>query len=613
MSIGNKRYSSTFYSHNNIKWEIDIYDSDLGSPGSGDFSVDDQGFNLSYNGDQDDTLCPIVGSELRFSGIIGEDANFYVMILQMMADHEERFSVKVLREDKLYWCGWSYTDLFVEEDTVGKYPIDLSATDGLAHLKNIDYDNAGTLYTGDDRIIDHLIKILTKTGLTEYWGANDTFMCTCVNWYEDSMHAPGETFDPLYLTKINHEAFQSVDQYGVTKPMKSYDVLQTILRQFNSRIVLSNGVWYVLPIAGYGEATFPYIYKWKKDGTYITGLASYDATETSFTRVAGGRFSYLPGLLKAKTTYSFKQGLTSGSLLPIPYVYGEIESLGTIQGGGDEKLEFSGDLIVDFKWGESPCPHPRIDVVYKIILSVSTYYYDTTSGFTQWVEDASKFYEVKVRLQFTDDVPGYSDWVQETAHIGFRTTSIPESGAGSFQFIVDHYEDWNGNTIDISDHTFTHNTTCENFRLNQWVDSNILQEGLKLFESTSKESDDTTDVGSKNIKDLGVTILGDGPNSYSSGRLVIYNDGAAAWENSDKWSLNKSGTTYDINQLRCREALAAQRISTWRYDGEFFETNPIYAHTCLVFCGVNTTNYMLARATQTASEDTWRGVWIRLL
>jgi hypothetical protein len=155
------------------------------------------------------------------------------------------------------------------------------------------------------------------------------------------------------------------------------------------------------------------------------------------------------------------------------------------------------------------------------------------------------------------------------------------------------------------------NELRNSFTLKLITDTGELQEGDLLFESTST-TNGTTEVSSKSIKNLGDTVLGDGPNEYSSGRLMILNNATALYENSDKWSLDQTGATYDINQLRCREALAMQRLTVWRYDGTLNETSAIYAHSRLTFCGVTPTPYMLQRATLKASEDTWNGVWVKI-
>ena len=595
--MGAVRYRAEFYSQNTIEWKIDLYDSDYAA-GVNTFNVKGDGFTISYNGE---LLGPIVGSEVKINFYI-ENSDQETLITDIIGAHEERFSVQIYKASVLYWCGFLLTDLVTEEDMFKPFIFVLTATDGFGRLKDIDYDNAGTLYSGTDTFIAHFIKVLSKLNLDSFWGVNDDYLTTAINWY-DAHHNSAYTDDPLNLSRFDHEAFQDANKYGTVKGQDCYKVLENLLSIWNARIMQSGGQYYIIQPNEYDASVETRTYK--KDGTNKSNDSAAALSTNVFKRLGGGVFTYLKPLNNAFTTYNYKQGQQAGNLLPNPYVFNNTEALGEIQGGSNEKLSLSGDVEIYMKWEDASSPPViRLFAVYKVILYVGSNYYNNLDGDPVWIANAVKYYEWIV--QFKPPVVN-GNAITHINHIGFVTPDIPSSETGSFKFEFIEFQDEAGNVVDLSAYSYTYTTTCHNFLLKLYLSDGSTEAGALFFKSLSTV-DGTVPVDSKSEKELPETVLGDKPNDYSSGRIQT-TDGAT-WQNAALWKVGAAGTGYNINQLRCHEALAVQRIPTIIYEGSVHENS---IHILAVWnLLIDAVCYMLLNGTYTADSDTWSGSWVKI-
>jgi hypothetical protein len=67
------------------------------------------------------------------------------------------------------------------------------------------------------------------------------------------------------------------------------------------------------------------------------------------------------------------------------------------------------------------------------------------------------------------------------------------------------------------------------------------------------------------------TIIGDGPLTFSLGRLKTHN--GATWINSSEWGFKNSTIRVKINQLAVDQCLKGQRYSIEKFSGTFINGN----------------------------------------
>ena len=134
---------------------------------------------------------------------------------------------------ELKWLGHPIPNNYSESYAKDPYPVIITATDGLADLKNFDFlDKDGNKYRDDITAIDAIAEILAKTDL----GIN---IQTVINRFETRM-SQAATDDPLAQCKFSPETF-----YHEGKMTSCMDVLSEILKPFGAVIKQRKGKWFI--------------------------------------------------------------------------------------------------------------------------------------------------------------------------------------------------------------------------------------------------------------------------------------------------------------------------------------------------------------------------------
>lgn len=134
----------------------------------------------------------------------------------------------------LEWTGYVIPQFNTNPDLLGPYPTKVTATDGLADLKNYDFlDTSGNDFKGDISVIKILSEMLSSTSL----GIN---IRSCANVFDSGM---GETSndDPLLQAFVKADIFYS----SADEPKDCEYVVKSVLEPFGARLFQSNGVWWI--------------------------------------------------------------------------------------------------------------------------------------------------------------------------------------------------------------------------------------------------------------------------------------------------------------------------------------------------------------------------------
>ena len=284
-----------------------------------------EGFILNYRPVADDIANPLSPSAAEIY-IINNSSAIDTLIYDIVQKQQTDFYVlieKALTPGNYtpFWRGVILQDEIYEQDSPKPNVVQITATDGLAKLKNIDYDEVnssagGAGYPANTPFITILGTCLEDALPKELWGTSDAYLVTSVDFWETDQTYSAST-DPLADLIIDVRGFRDVQErqkaelfnglYGPAvldiEYLSKKEVLEQLGYLFVSRIYQADGAWYFEQILLRQGAT-------TKRMTYTKALTSSTYTNAStFTlidqtsnkaRRSGNNFTYLPALRRAE-------------------------------------------------------------------------------------------------------------------------------------------------------------------------------------------------------------------------------------------------------------------------------------------------------------------------
>ncbi len=209
-----KRIIYTDYkSIDGTSWSIEIWDL-YGSGQNEDLTVEmmDPGFKITWNGDENNVLQPLLSSSCSFTLAINEQQRG--LLMPLIYSHKEfRLAVMIRKDSQVYWVGQVHAEECSEVIKDGYIIVDMTASDGLAQLENIDFkDENGDAYEGRYPVISWVHKILMKVPSSTLWFSQ--YQAGSVIAYEHHLNTPVLTGDSY--------AFSHTGDDGVTRGVMDY-------------------------------------------------------------------------------------------------------------------------------------------------------------------------------------------------------------------------------------------------------------------------------------------------------------------------------------------------------------------------------------------------------
>ena len=274
--------TSEFTDLKNTDWKVKIVSVPDPGIGSSPFSLGPDGFSLTYDFDEYDRCKPIVGSRVQITLYHPTDtsiSNFFDAFYNALDTAEEgTYRIEIYRDpdsvNELWWAGAIMPEQTVIPDDYPHAPVTLTAVDGLANLKGIDYNNDGAAYTGTALVLEHLHNIIQKLHISDIWTASDVEL----KFFEDYIgkeykdHIAGAQNKQLENAKVHHNTFYNKDEDGVKQYFSTYEVLESLAIAFNSSVFMAQGfIWWV-PLGA--------IQSHASNGTSISNYMLGDGTRT---------------------------------------------------------------------------------------------------------------------------------------------------------------------------------------------------------------------------------------------------------------------------------------------------------------------------------------------
>lgn len=244
-------------------------------------------FSLEYRNDKDGKLCTIMATSASLS--FWADDNFNID--ELKTSDETELKINFYYNDILEWTGFIVPDFFTEDiGTISE--LILTASDRIAILKDIDYTvpDSLDLNTNFMTIIHNCLK---KTGLE--LGYDIILDTTCVEWSGTSVSG-----NPLTRTFVSERRFIESN-----KTKNCYDVLQSVLRTFNCRLVQRLGRWVIINKEQLEEANGTVI-KLDSNANYVERVQFNQQPIYFGSILTGGQRTIIP--VGSLTTYSLDLG-----------------------------------------------------------------------------------------------------------------------------------------------------------------------------------------------------------------------------------------------------------------------------------------------------------------
>jgi hypothetical protein len=640
------RLYSEFKSDRGDQYKIEIHDTQWLAVAT-EFNVDSRGFELTYEGETDDIVSPIVSSRLTF-GAYATDNTFETFIDTLKLFQENRFRVVVYRASasdvveafetrveadggtlesksclaadlselgvetyELHWVGWVTQDLVSVEDASAPYIYEITATDGIGRLANVEYDEPnGVIETNGlqvTRVTEVLKNTLTNIGTADLWGASDVFFETAVDWWETNAQTYSTSVDPALNQGFDVRYFNERDDNGDVVYPPTLEILRQMATLYNARIFMQRGR-FVFEQYGNRDAASRYVSRYTKTGTAISRTAINDdvaVDQTTFAaRRSGNNYNFLPAAQAAKVHYvqRFLNPFNAFSQYRFRTTTNAFTA-GFIAGGVGVQLAF-GSTPFNFRVVGPSLPTSPVFPVFKMRIrikdsSTGTFYYCNRAylgvstggamfGIPAWSTTAGEYFF---------DMPAFftSGIAVVASNIQIITPDIPVNGEIDFQ-LQHHgvFRSSNGSTYTptqtpVFDGVFV-------FGIN--TDGATNSPGA-TFSSTNAEAG----IDSKLTIDLGDVVIADGP--FQSGHLAAYN--GSAWVGTQDWRKGASGTALPVLKLLSNETLALHVRPIEQYNGNVISSS-LFGQR-LTF---DSTAYIMTSGTFTANADEWSGTWYKI-
>ncbi len=261
-----RRYESTYFSLNGTEYYLEIRDQNWPSGiGVREADLGVGGCSIHYDMEGEQKYSPIIASKMDIPFIV-KDGTDAVFIKNLIEDYNEGDVVVALYKGssatyKPIWAGYLLMDLGAQQDVSYPYEVKLTATDGLARLKDIGFwsDEAAKLtyaHKGHERITYWLGQILNKLTppSTTQGISQDAIITAAVNWYNEEHQSAGTTFGPLYQTQIKMGMMEDVDTGGNISVRNCYDVLTHLCVTLGMRCIYWKHRFYFIQLDGYNTA-----------------------------------------------------------------------------------------------------------------------------------------------------------------------------------------------------------------------------------------------------------------------------------------------------------------------------------------------------------------------
>lgn len=590
---------------------VNLYKHEAGTDQNKEFHLGPAGYKLTYNYPSDQTLQPgIISTELEVTMIWDDVSALETILADIATGPEGKYFIGIhTTESQRFPLVGTFFVILPESmsiaDDFDNVEVTFRGTDGLALLRNVDYNNDGAPYTDHQTILQHIKNVQSKHILFDVLEevANSTGSrlqirenIVSVDDELYSAYPPSTTSGTPKRTRVHHRTFHKQGQDGVNEYFSAYDVLESICLTFGFQIRQNSLSWTFNPIFHDIEQLKTRNYKW--DGSesvsfptgfqnyyHFNGLGTYNGQNLQNLKGANWTRGYAPpaGDVRLVRNTQGDQGVIYGTnvapntqLFDANEVYesGDLIAFGGsiriindndyTYTGGDRFRRLVPAFTITIKDANDVVYYYTNTVTPTEILAATTLTYNT-AGNTEPYPEPINFAELRT---------GSGNWSTTAGNYHhnklFSTTSGYAHDANQNFDIVVHFSfkfnrglpDSIGPFTDLTitpkmtsvdadgnfDTAYTASLTTTFINIGGYRYDNGEVQAVSKFTHRAH-----TDTGRTEI-DLGETLIGDrGAKTYFGG-IEVYN--GTDWVASSGWVTQDQNTPRTINQIVVEEVCA---------------------------------------------------------
>jgi hypothetical protein len=573
------RLQSEFSDNLGLTYQVNIHD-DTYTGAIIPFTIGGDGFVLNYEGNVETRYEPIIGSFLEFT-LIEQNSDHSDFLGDLILSPEGRYLVSVRYDpdgvDTLYWGGVILAEQLLLADQA--YPIEnrIRATDDLANLKDILYNDNGSPYTNAGfgfTFIKHLTLGLSKLRTTALW-ANDTPFLRAVASYTPGNITTGDYYSNL---RVTHATFYN---YEEETDQKNYYDTAFVLAQFaislGARIYQANGTFWFTPVGKQVASATLSALAYDKQGDYLS--ASNVSTNidigVGIKKLRGWQYGYQLPLKKVRRLFEHNNagpafvasyapadhGTTTVVLNEFDYTNGQVFRL-LLHNVWNEDSDYPGENNYHFQ--------RRI----KLKVKCGNRYLRNTVTNTAATAYLPPFGQA---IPYTYPSPQTASWTTNAAD-RFTISGAPQNPAtdniGDAQFFQ---LDLPALPADLSGLEVT--VYFDVLELDAGVNTdqtNAAQPTTYVILQYSGEAEDavaysaTSSNANTAVLEQERVILGDAFETTAIGRIEV-KTGSTTWDDPTTWTSSVVTTgTQDLHELGVREILFGQNTPRLRQSGQAY-------------------------------------------
>jgi len=610
------RYHSEYVSFSGDQYRIEIWDSEY-TGDSTEFTSGSDGFSLRYEGEGSSAEGVILATSCEIAFYV-ENTVHEELITDIGTSEEGRFMVRILwtASDLKFWHGMLLPDIGSWEEAYYPYVLKLKATDGLASLKDVDYNDDGDEYTGKQTLLQHLLNCLTKLPYIDtFYGSGDNFISSYIDWWERRHTHNSGSQCALSQTYADHAAFITYEK-STPEFTSCYAVIENIMTILRARITSANGSFWIEQMS-YRTASTVIGRGYTKTGTFL-GTGNFSGANV-INQTAGGA-------LEAVGTYEFMAPIkrhihTFKSLLRRNFLAGAQEWTESnfitktinkpIQSNSNATtLRITGNINVTISSNTAPgTAMPPFVMVFRIRVKVGTKYlrrpYTITPTYqinyepTNWSSQPDYAYVLKLVDNgfFLGNTTGAS--FTFTQVVDFMTAGVQESADNfDFGFALSSLIPYDGTAMNSPDFDIAYSFEKANLQAYSY--------GAPINTEDEREYNCFNDLRPNNsLVTKSLAMLGTGTDPNTVGALWVQDGASKAF--ADNWGEGVETPGKDIEALVAETTVSARAVPNRILNGTL--AGNIVAMSRLHWLGEK---WILLGGTWDAHNDRFSGEWYEL-
>lgn len=602
------RFRSDYYSELGVAWRIDIWDSAHAGAVTA-FEARRPGAEIRYMAETRERHSPVCASECSFTFDIANSTHAAI-ITDMAGAAENRFWVAVYKNTVLQWAGVILPDTVRYQDLEYPYPFEVRAADGIAALKDTQYTDAGTRYTGPATMLTHVLNVLNKLPyVASLWGGSDEFLRTSIDFWDGNGPAtPAGTDDPWKIYWVLHEALYKFEK-GEARVQSCYSVLSNILTAWGARIYLVDGVFWCEQIHVRNASAF-YARNYSKTGTQLSvdnATGDNQVNQSDNDKINGLQYEFYPALNRVEVTFNAfnRRNYLAGYTVTDPSPSQDIE-IKDNSGSAALHISFGISLfITNDAYTVSPVNFAAL--IFKITVKVGSKRVErtvTVSNYTvnyapnaTWETDTGTQY---VHFAYPVNLPVVGQSSIYTIPFDFITPTLESSGTWLFDIFFDGALDQNGGVIDVADFTSDLEITNPYMEVFSYGQPQQNEDDI-LYKANNPTSGNTAILEVE-------TYIGDADNPNTVGRLQ-YGVSAGSLVDTTSWGAGTDTRNKNLGDLLATTILHGQLTPIRKMIGSVRGNFLAWRRW---FQDLDNTYWLMLGGTWQTGNDILDGEWFRL-